>query len=427
MKHIFGLVAGAVLVPAWMPVPQAQAQAQATVSCPVKIGGILPLTGSMGPVGKRISDSAQLAIKHINEGGGIKGCPVQFILRDDQGQPTVGVDAAKYLVEVEQAQALTGTVSSGVTLPILTSITAPSKIPLISCCSTAATFTTLAQEGKTDGYFFRTLPTLRTQAYASAKIAADRGYKRVSMIYINTDFGTGMVKDFTKAFTKLGGQVVKTVPYNENQPSYRAEVNAALPDKPDAVFFVAFPQDGATMTREWISLGGTQNLILNNSLRSPEYVKAVGARFLQNAYGMDNASVAGPMVESFKKTFQAAYNASPDGPGIYNQYDATMILGLAMNIAPELKGTAIRDSIRKLQNPEGTVVGTGPEEFKRALALIKEGKPIRYSGATGPLSFDANGDVSGAALIWNVKGDQLSTDQTLSVEDMTNLIKQIDG
>ena len=425
MKWLVGLAAGATLVSAWSLSPQAQAQT--APSCPVKIGGILPLTGSMGPVGKRISDSAQLAVKHINEGGGVKGCPVEFVLRDDQGQPTVGVDAAKYLVEVERVPALTGTVSSGVTLPILTSVSVPSKIPQISCCSTAATFTTLAQEGKTGGFFFRTLPTVKTQAYASAQIAAERGFKRVAMIYINTDFGTGMVKDFTHAFSKLGGQVLKTVPYNENQPSYRAEVNTALAEKPDAVFFVAFPQDGATMTREWISLGGTQNLILNNSLRSPEYVKAVGARFLQNAFGMDNASVSSPYVEAFKKTFQAAYNASPDGPGIYNQYDATMILGLAMNVAPELNGTAIRDAIRKLQDPNGTVIGTGPEEFKKAVALIKEGKPIRYSGATGPVEFDANGDTNGAALIWIIKGDQLTTERTLTIEEMAQVIKKIDG
>jgi branched-chain amino acid transport system substrate-binding protein len=425
MRTLFGLAAAALLGSVAMPMDNAYAQS--APACPVKIGGILPLTGSMGPVGKRISDSAQLAIKHINEGGGVKGCDVQFVLRDDQGQPTVGVDAAKYLVEVERAPALVGTVSSGVTLPILTSIAAPSKVPLISCCSTAATFTTLAQEGKTGGFFFRTLPTVKTQAYASAKVAADRGYKRVAMIYINTDFGTGMVKDFTKSFEKLGGKVVKTVPYNENQPSYRAEVNAALAEKPDAVFINAFPQDGATMTREWISLGGTQNLILNNSLRTPEYVKAVGSRFLQKAVGMDNASTSGPMVDSFKQSFQAAYNASPDGPGIYNQYDAVMILGLAMNIAPDLTGTAIRDAMRKLQDPSATMVGTGPEEFKKAVALIKAGKAIRYSGATGPLEFDANGDVSGAALIWTVKGDALTTDQVISVEDMSKLIKQVDG
>ncbi|WP_342361742.1 ABC transporter substrate-binding protein [Terrarubrum flagellatum] len=423
MRYFLGLSAGAMLGFAAM---QSPVMAQGA-SCPVKLGGILPLTGSMGPVGKRIADSAQLAIEHINQGGGVKDCQVQFTLRDDQGQPTVGVDAAKYLIDVERASAITGTVSSGVTLPILVSVAAPAKIPLISCCSTAATFTTLAQEGKTGGFYFRTLPTVKTQAYASAVVAAERGFKRIAIVYINTDFGTGMVKDFTKAMEKLGGKVVKTVAYNENQPSYRAEVNVALAEKPDAVFFVAFPQDGATMTREWISLGGTQNMILNNSLRSPEYVKSVGAKFLQNAFGMDNASVAGPTVDAFKQSFQAKYNQSADGPGIYNQYDAVMVLGLAMNIAPTLTGEAIRDSIRKVHTPGGTIVGTGPEEFKKAIALIKEGKPIKYVGATGPLEFDANGDVSGAALIWTVKGDNLAVDRTLTIDDMNALMKKVDG
>jgi len=298
---------------------------------------------------------------------------------------------------------------------------------MISCCSTAATFTTLAQEGKSGGYFFRTLPTLKTQAYATAKVAAERGYKRIAMIYINTDFGTGVVKDFSHAMEKLGGKVVTTVAYNENQPSYRAEVNAAMADKPDAIFLVAFTQDGATMTRDWISLGGTQNLILNNALRSPDYIKLVGAKFLQKAFGMDNASVAGPTVDAFKQAFEATYKTSADGPGIYNQYDAVMVLGLAMNIAPDLTGPAIRDAIRKFQDPAGEVVGTGPDEFRKAIALIKAGKPVRYVGATGGMSFDANGDVSGSVLIWTIKGENLAVDRTMTLDDVTALFKQIDG
>ncbi len=401
--------------------------ASAQVSCPIKIGAILPLTGSMGPIGKHIAESAQLAADTINGGGGIKGCQVQLVLRDDQGQPTVGVDAAKYLTEVEHVVALTGSVSSGVSLPILTAVAVPSRMPMVSCCSTAATFTTMAQEGKTGGYFFRTLPTVKTQAYATAKIAAERGYKRIAIIYVNTDFGTGMVKDFSKAMQKLGSTVVRSVAYNENQPSYRPEINAAMADKPDALFLVAFPQDGATMTREWISLGGTQNLILNNALRSPDYVRLVGPKFLQGAFGMDNASVAGPTVDAFKAAFQTAYNTSPDGPGIYNQYDAVMAIGFAIALAPDLSGTAIRDSMRKFQSPDGTVVGTGMDAFREGMALIKAGKPIRYVGAAGPLSFDANGDVSGPALIWTVRGDALAVDRQLSIEDVEMLFKSIDG
>ena len=52
---------------------------------------------------------------------------------------------------------------------------------------------------------------------------------------------------------------------------------------------------------------------------------------------------------------------------------------------------------------------------------------MRYVGATGGLTFDANGDVNGPALIWTVKGDNLAVERTMTLDDMTALIKQIDG
>src|SRR5919197_1326517 len=107
----------AVVLAAALMIVGLSAATAAAQNCPVKIGGVLPLTGSMAPITKKIAQAAELAIDHVNQGGGVKGCPVQFILRDDQGQPTVGVDAAKYLVEVEKVPAFTGTISSGVTGP----------------------------------------------------------------------------------------------------------------------------------------------------------------------------------------------------------------------------------------------------------------------------------------------------------------------
>src|SRR2546429_2157410 len=143
----------------------------AAQTCPVKIGGVLPLTGSMAPITKKIAQAAELAIEHINQGGGVKGCPVQFILRDDQGQPTVGVDAAKYLVEVERVPAFTGTISSGVTGPIIASVTAPSKVVQITCCSTASPFTL---DGRSGGGVFRLLSAAHTDAAGAAVERARR-------------------------------------------------------------------------------------------------------------------------------------------------------------------------------------------------------------------------------------------------------------
>lgn len=399
------------------------AKAQA-VNCPVKIGGVLPLTGSMGPITKKIAESAQLAIEHINAGGGIKGCPVQFILRDDQGQPTVGVDAAKFLVEVEKVPAITGTISSGVTGPIISAVTAPSKVVQISCCSTASPFTL---DGRSQGYFFRTLPTSKTQAFATASEMANRGLKKTAIIYVNTDFGSDMLRFVRAALPKLGGEIAIEVPYTDNQPNYRAEVTKALAAKPESLLFIGFPKDGVTVVREWLSLGGSQKIALNNSNRVKDFVEGVGARFLNEAFGMDNAQVAGPHVDAFNKAFEEKYKYDSKGPGVHTQYDAVMALGLAMNIATDLSGPAIKDAVRKIHDAKGEVVGTGPAEYKKALELIKAGKPIKYSGATGPLEFDANGDVTGPALVWKVENGELKTDRIISIEDMQALFKKVEG
>ena len=95
-----------------------------------------------------------------------------------------------------------------------------------------------------------------------AKLAIDSGFKKTAVIYVNTDFGVGLAKRFEDDIAKLGGTITSSVAYNESQQSYRAEVTKALEGEPDSLFLVAFPVDGATITREWLALGGTDNLIV---------------------------------------------------------------------------------------------------------------------------------------------------------------------
>lgn len=173
--------------------------AAAAQECPIKLGAVLPVSGPMGQVGERISETGQFAVDIFNEAGGVKGCPVEYTLRDTQGQSAVGVDAAKSLVELEGVQALVGAVSSGVSLPILTSVAVPSKVVQISCCSSSESFTALAEDGETEGYWFRTYATNRSQSAMGAKLTVDSGFKKTAVIYVNTDFGVGLAKRFEEA------------------------------------------------------------------------------------------------------------------------------------------------------------------------------------------------------------------------------------
>lgn len=395
--------------------------------CTIKLGAVLPVSGPMGQVGERIANTGQFAVDQFNEAGGVKGCKVEYVLRDTQGQSTVGVDAAKSLVDLEGVQALIGAVSSGVSLPILTSVAVPSKITQVSCCSSSESFTALAEEGKTDGFWFRTYATNRSQSAMGAYLTTKSGFKNTAVIYVNTDFGVGLAKRFEQDIAKLGGSISTMVAYNESQQSYRAEVTKALQGNPDSLFLVAFPVDGATITREWLALGGTDNLIVNNSLRSDDYFQAVGSKYLQNLQGYDSAQPRLPSVASFNEMFEARFDGPPNGPGLHSVYDAVSVVLLAMEASSDITGANIRDNIRAVTSPDGVEVVVGPEGFKKAKELLAAGKTIRYVGATGALSFDKNGDVQAPKMTWKLDGDKNVETGYMSTAEVAELIEKLDN
>lgn len=402
MTYKFGITAAAGVFSALSVLPD-QAAAQSG-DCSYPIGAVLSLSGSMAAIGGAIGNAGQLAVEHMNEAGGLLGCKAEYRLRDDQGLPNVGIDAAKSLVSVEGAEVILGAIQSGVSLPILSSVAVPEKVTQISCCSSAPSFTELARNGGTDGYWFRTLPTVRPQGFVMASLAADRGYDKVSVIYVNSDYGLAMAEAFKEAHVSAGSEV-QMVAYNQEQASYRAEVSEALRGEPDALFLVAFPADGATAMREWLSFGGTQNILLSNALRSKEFIDAVGGKYLANAIGIDNAQFEGPSVDAFNSSWQDRYGEAPEGPGLHTMYDAAAIALLAAQAAGTYDGTEIRDAIRDITGPGGEVINPGPEGFAQAIEILEQGKDITYVGATGPLEFDQFGDVSGPYLIWGVSED----------------------
>lgn len=397
----------------------------AFAACTTTIGSVMSLTGSLGVLGQKIAQGAQLGIADLNSAGGANGCTLQLSLLDDQTSPSVGVDAAKKLVDVQQVPAIIGALSSGVSAAILTAVTVPGKVVQISPASTSPTFTELAEQGKTGGYWFRTTPSDALQGVAMAKVARDAGFKKVAILYLNNAYGQGLSKEFANGFARLGGSVTENVVYNPSQPSYRSEVSKALSPAPDALFLIGYPGDGTTITREWIAAGGPQKFLFPDGLESQDFVNDVGVQYMKNVHGTAAGSSKTPSLGTFQTEYQAKFGSLPTQAYIPNAYDATVLVGLAMEQARSNKADAIRDSMRKVTDPKGEKIYAGAADLKKAAQLLSQGKTIQYIGASGPLQFDKNGDIDAPMAVWSVS-DQGKVQPTgmVTVEQIAELRSQ---
>ena len=276
------------------------------------------------------------------------------MIRDDTSQPSVGLDAARYLVDVQKVPAIVGLVGSGTALAVVNSVSAPNQVPTVACCAVTPALTKMAEEGKTGGYFFRTIPTARTTALAHAQAVQDKGYKKTVIMYINNDFGTGVAPDAKKAIEKLGGSVVGMVAYNENQPSYRSDVSKALALQPDSLVLVGLSQDAHRgAARMVLARRHAQRRAAQHDALDGHHQGRRRAFPRRRRSASTTARPSGPTADAFNKAFTDAYNRPPVGPGLHTMYDAAAVTLLAMQAAPKLEGPAIRDAMRAVQDPDG--------------------------------------------------------------------------
>ncbi len=393
----------------------------ASAQCTVTVGVVMELTGPAGQFGQAGAKSVELAFRDLNEAGGPGGCKLAAEIRDAQSQGAVAVDVAKQLVEIKRVPAIIGGIISPVSIPILTSVTAPSGVVQISPASSSPTLTNLGREGKSGGWFFRTITTDALQGVAAARYALDSGIKRLSAIHVNNDFGVNMVREFSRAYQALGGQIVSVTPYNPSQASYAPEVTRALGGNPEALYLVSYPGDGTTIARTWISQGGVKKFLLNDGMNSAKFIADVGPQHLNDAFGTSSGTTKTPSTEYFAREYPPFSKFDAGAPAADRSYDAAAILGLAIAQAGKAESAAIRDAVRRVLDPKGTVIHAGAAEFRKALALIKEGKPIRYVGVIGPVQFDRYGDITGPFRLWRIQNGEVKTLGEMSAADVDAL------
>jgi branched-chain amino acid transport system substrate-binding protein len=351
-----------------------------------------------------MQNATRLACKHINKAGGILGRKLVLIHMDSGSLPTPAVDAATKLVKVHKVPAIVGAFSSGVTMAVVKGVTVPNRVVQIGQGCTSPMLSIL----KDEDYFFRTCMQDLYQGAALAELMWNDGHKKISILYANNPYGVGMCDAITQRFRELGGKVIHRVPYNLGKPSYKAELGRAFSHAPSAVAMLVYPQDAIVMFKQGVEAGYNKTPWYGcDAWKVEEVIEGVGAKFLNGIRGTGPGVLESPSLETFVKEYEEEFGEKPSVPFMEPGYDAVIAIACAIVKAgkppSKLRGIDIKNNIREPVNAPGEVFYAGPEEIKKGLEWIKEGKDTDYVGCASRVEFDKWGDTISSVEVWEIR------------------------
>lgn len=374
----------------------------------LKIGTLLPATGDLASVGQPMLAAVPLLVNTVNQCGGVNGKPVTLVTADDQTDPAAGVEAMTKLAEVDKVAGVVGSFASGVSNAAV-DVAVRNRVMLISPGSTSPIFTERAKKGDLQGYWARTAPPDTYQAKALAKLAQEKGFKTVSTLVINNDYGVAFEQEFVKAFKALGGTVVNEANptrYDPKNTTFDTEVKAAFGSKPDAVIAVLYAETGSLVLRTAFQQNLSQGVqvMLTDGVYAADFPEQVGQtkdkKFILTGAIGTVPGAGGKDLAKFTQ-FWEEKEKRPLSAFVPHSWDAAALLVLSAQASGKNTGEGIKEKLRDVANAPGEEVS----DVCKALELLRAGKEINYQGMSGSVDIDEFGDVSGVYDIWTVKED----------------------
>jgi len=375
-----GLLQAAALAAA-PPVAQAQ-------NAPLTLGVLTPLTGAGSFDGPRMLKAMQAVADEINAAGGVLGRNIQLTVEDDETNPEAAVRAAHKLVDVDKVPVIMGTWASAVTTAVAP-VCWESKT-FLTTVSGADSITHLPHQG----YLIRTQPNNELQATKHAQFIIKHGSKRVFILAIQAPFAEPTRKYLTETLTPHGVQLTGYLVYDKDKTSYRSEVDQALRTKPDLLYLNGYAPDVAVVLRDLYRAGYDGDRFTQSYALTEKGLSELPKEVTQGVITVQpSADLNSPAYAAAAKRLGIA---TPDSY-VAQATDWISIVTLTIAKAGAATGTAIRDNVRKITNSDGMKVYTAVE----GLAALKEGKEVKYSGASGPCTFTDIGDISDCKFAFN--------------------------
>ena len=364
----------------------------------LKIGYLADFSGPLAEFGPEIQTGVQLAIDHINAGGGVFGKNVELITGDTALESAQAIQEARRLIDVEGVAAIIGPLASSTTLAVAESVAADAEIPIISPSATAPTIT----DAQDNDFLFRATLSDAAQGVVLAELVEGDGIDNVAVLYINNAYGQGLINRFESAF----GGTVTAASHEDNQVSYLAELQRVKRGGADYLIAMGYSGQAQVYLREALELDLFDKFYFVDGTRSEDLIDSIGADRLEGFKGtVSSSDESTASFSNFNVEYQAKHGALPTRPYVREAYDATIAVALAAVDAGSDSGGDIRDNLRDVAAPGGTLVSAGSVSIAEALRLVRNDNEVNYEGAATSLDWNEKGDVaSGFVSIWAYQG-----------------------
>jgi len=343
----------------------------------IKVGVIMPVTGTNAFVGEETINAWKLVVDQANRSGKLAG-QIHLYIEDDRSVPTDGVAAAQLLVTRERVVVILGPFNTAVAGPV-SDFTEKAKIPVILG---GASSDFLLQRGYK--YLFRAQGESGMQAEVFPKfLMLHNKLKRFVIIHQQTDWGDGLRDLTTQNVQKMGGTIVAAYGYEPGATDFYSLLTKVKGLQYDAIITAAISEELGALVRQAGELG------------------IPGAKFA--AYAADVGKlweIAGKASDGVLvlPSFDATAPAYPEGKKLVHDYQAAYHRMPTLFAAQGwVSGTMLVAALQKLTT-------FTPDAIATALHNLKD-VPTAY----GPMTFDATGQAHPAYLVQTLKDGKLVT------------------
>ncbi|WP_426506035.1 ABC transporter substrate-binding protein [Dactylosporangium sp. McL0621] len=350
----------------------------------LKIGTILPQTGSLAFLGPPEFAGVDVAIKEINDNGGVLGKPVQIQHMDSGDTSTDIATQSVNKLLTDKTDVIIGAASSSVSLSVIDKITGAGVVE-ISPANTSTAFTAYNDHG----LYFRTAPPDTLQGRVLGDLIVQDGNATTGMLVLNDSYGTGLAENAKKEIESGGGKVVASVTYDPKAADFSGEVGQIKQANPDAIAIIGFDEtkkivpkllEQGLKSKKWYFVDG------NIADYSKDFQPGTLTGFKGTQPGAETKA-------DFKQRLLGVNKDLKDFNYAVESYDATILSALAAEEAGSDNPGEIAKHL--------TTVSKGGEKctgYKQCLDLIKAKKDIDYEGLSGPISFNDAGDPAEATI-----------------------------